>query len=95
MVVNCVALDTALSGAQPTYIKMDIEGAELDALNGARGIIKQYAPVLAICTYHLQDHLWKIPLLIESMNPGYNFFLHPHLVEGWDLVCYAIPNLGS
>jgi len=91
MVVNCVALDEALSGTQPTYIKMDIEGAELDALNGARKIIQRYSPVLAICTYHLQDHLWKIPLLIQSINPNYSFFLHPHLLEGWDLVCYAIP----
>jgi FkbM family methyltransferase len=91
MVVNCVALDEVLSGMQPTYIKIDIEGAELDALNGARGIIQRYSPVLAVCTYHVQDHLWKIPLLIQSINPNYSFFLHPHLVEGWDLVCYAIP----
>jgi len=98
MVVNCVTLDSALSGAEPTYIKMDIEGAELDALNGARGIIQQHSPVLAICTYHLQNHLWKIPLLIQSINPNYRFFLRPHLLEGWDLVCYAIPKsrlLGS
>jgi FkbM family methyltransferase len=92
MVVNCVALDEVLSGTQPTYIKMDIEGAELDALNGARKIIQRYSPVLAVCSYHVQDHLWKIPLLIQSINPNYSFFLHPHLVEGWDLVCYAIPN---
>lgn len=91
MIVNCVALDEALSGTQPTYIKMDIEGAELDALNGARKIIQQHSPVLAICSYHLQDHLWKIPLLIQSINPNYSFFLRPHLVEGWDVVCYAIP----
>ncbi len=91
MVVECVALDEALSGTQPTYIKIDIEGAELDALNGARGIIQRYFPVLAVCSYHVQDHLWKIPLLIQSINPNYSFFLRPHLVEGWDLVCYAIP----
>jgi FkbM family methyltransferase len=91
MVVDCLALDEALSGTQPTYIKMDIEGAELDALNGARKIIQRYSPVLAVCSYHVQDHLWKIPLVIQSINPNYSFFLHPHLVEGWDLVCYAIP----
>jgi FkbM family methyltransferase len=91
MVVDCVALDQALSGTPPTYIKIDIEGAELDALSGARQIIQRYSPVLAICTYHLQDHLWKIPLLIQSMTANYSFFLRPHLVEGWDLVTYAIP----
>jgi FkbM family methyltransferase len=91
MVVNCVGLDEVLSGVEPTYLKMDIEGAELDALNGARKLIQRYSPVLAVCSYHVQDHLWKIPLLIDSMNPNYSFFLRPHLVEGWDLVCYAIP----
>lgn len=91
MVVNCVTLDSVLAGAEPTYVKMDIEGAELEALNGARGIIQRHAPVLAICTYHVQNHLWKIPLLIDSMHPDYSFFLRPHLLEGWDLVCYAIP----
>ncbi len=91
MVVDCVTLDQVLSGTQPTYIKIDIEGAELDALNGARGMIQRYSPVLAICSYHVQDHLWKIPLLIDSINPNYSFFLRPHLVEGWDTVCYAIP----
>jgi len=91
LVVNCVTLDEALSGTEPTYIKMDIEGAELDALNGARGIIQRHSPVLAICAYHVQNHPWKIPLLIQSINPNYSFFLRPHLLEGWDLVCYAIP----
>jgi len=91
MVVNCVALDEVLSSAQPSYIKMDIEGAELDALNGARKIIQRFSPALAVCSYHVQNHLWKIPLLIDSINPNYSFFLRPHLVEGWDLVCYAVP----
>jgi FkbM family methyltransferase len=91
MVVNCVTLDETLREAEPSYIKIDIEGAELEALNGAREIIRRSSPVLAICTYHLQNHLWKIPLLIQSINPNYSFFLRPHLVEGWDLVCYAIP----
>lgn len=89
--VKCVALDAALRDANPTYIKMDIEGAEIDALAGGAQVIKRCSPVLAICSYHRQDHLWKIPLLIRSINPGYRFFLRPHLLEVWDLVCYAIP----
>jgi len=92
MVVNCVALDEALSGTEPTYLKMDIEGAELDALNGACGIIRRYSPLLAISAYHQQDHLWKIPLLIQSFRSDYNFFLRPHCLDGWDLVLYAIPD---
>ena len=89
--VDCVALDQALEGVDPTYIKMDIEGAELDALAGSAQLVKRCSPVLAICCYHRQDHLWKIPLLIQSLNPDYRFYLRPHLLEGWDLVCYAVP----
>jgi FkbM family methyltransferase len=88
--VDCVALDEALK-CHPTYLKMDIEGAELDTLLGARRTIADQAPVLAICCYHRQDHLWKIPLLIHSLNPEYRFYLRPHDLEMWDLVCYAIP----
>jgi FkbM family methyltransferase len=88
--VPCVAIDTALDGVVPTLIKMDIEGAELDALAGARRTIERHMPILAISCYHRQDHLWKIPLLIRSYNPEYSFFLRPH-GECWDLVCYAVP----
>jgi FkbM family methyltransferase len=89
--VECVALDKALGDLEPTYVKMDIEGAELDALNGASQLIARCSPVLAICSYHRQDHLWKIPLLIHSFYPDYRFYLRPHFSEGWDLVCYAVP----
>ncbi len=89
--VECVALDEVLGNEAPSYIKMDIEGAELDALSGTRQLIGGRAPVLAICSYHRQPDLWRIPLLIRSCNPDYRFYLRPHLVEGWDVVCYAVP----
>jgi FkbM family methyltransferase len=89
--VQCVTLDDALQGSAPTFVKMDIEGAELDALRGARRIIREHAPVLAVCAYHAQDHVWNIPRLIHSIRPDYRFFLRPHLMEAWDLVCYAVP----
>jgi FkbM family methyltransferase len=89
--VDCVKLDDVVEHPAPTYIKMDIEGAETDTLIGATRIIRDHAPVLAICCYHRQDHLWKIPSLIHSLHPGYRFFLRPHDLEMWDLVCYAIP----
>jgi FkbM family methyltransferase len=96
LVVDCVALDDYLGSeratyVKPTYVKMDIEGFEPEALAGARKIIERDSPVLAICCYHAQDHLWKIPLQIQSYNPSYKFYLRPHWREVWDLVCYAIP----
>jgi FkbM family methyltransferase len=89
--VDCVALD-GLADFRPTYIKLDIEGSEVSALAGARRSIERYSPVLAVCSYHAQDHLWRVPLLINSFNAGYRFFLRPHLPEVWDLVCYAVPD---
>ena len=91
VVVDCVALDEALGDRRTTYIKMDIEGSELDAVTGAAGIIRTSQPVLAICVYHHQDHLWRIPAAVASLAGGYRFYLRPHVLEGWDLVCYAIP----
>jgi FkbM family methyltransferase len=89
--VECVALDEVFENEAPSYIKMDVEGAELDALSGSRQLIGGRAPVLAICSYHRQSDLWRIPLLIQSYNSDYRFYLRPHLVEGWDVVCYAVP----
>jgi len=87
--VPALVLDTTIS--KVTYLKMDIEGSEIETLTGAEGIIRDMQPVLAICCYHRQDDLWKIPLLIHAINPNYRFYLRPHFQEMWDLVCYAIP----
>jgi len=89
--VESAPLDEVLHNMRPTFIKMDIEGAEVDALIGARRLIENALPVLAICVYHQPDHLWRIPLLIRSFSDQYRFFLRPHNEEGWDLVCYAVP----
>ena len=89
--VECASLDEILSNDRPLYIKMDIEGSEVDTLIGAQNTIRKELPVLAICAYHHQDHVWRIPLLISSFSDQYRFFLRPHLLEVWDLVCYAIP----
>jgi FkbM family methyltransferase len=89
--IDCVHLDGFLGDRSPSYIKMDIEGSEPDALVGGRALIEKHLPILAVCVYHQQDHLWRIPLLIHSMSDQYRFFLRPHLLEVWDLVCYAIP----
>jgi FkbM family methyltransferase len=89
--VGAEPLDALLAGAVPTLIKLDIEGAEIDALVGARRAITASAPVIAVCVYHRQDHLWQIPLLLREYRDDYAFFLRPHNEEGWDLVCYAVP----
>jgi FkbM family methyltransferase len=75
----------------PTYIKMDIESAEPEALGGASELLRRHQPVLAVCTYHRSEHLWQIPNLIRSIAPEYHVFLRRYAEESWEGVCYAIP----
>lgn len=89
-VIQCVSLDEALRNFRPTFIKMDVEGAEYEALTGAKGIISRAHPQLAICLYHKPDDLWKIPLLIKQWDLGYKFYLRLQKYNGFELVLYAI-----
>lgn len=91
VVVDCIPLDELAGESGPTFIKMDIEGAELEALEGARGVIQKHQPILAICVYHRQNDLWRIPLYIRSLVNDYLFYLRPHQDDGRELVCYAVP----
>jgi FkbM family methyltransferase len=92
--VTAVALDDVLVRWAPSFIKMDIEGSEVDALHGARRIIAESRPSLAICVYHLPDHLWRIPLLLASWGElaGYRYYLRAHGFNGFDIVLYASPD---
>ncbi|MCU0849125.1 MAG: FkbM family methyltransferase [Spirochaetes bacterium] len=77
--------------ADATFIKMDIEGAELEALKGAAGTINKNMPKLAICIYHKPEDLFEIPLYIKSIAPDYKIFVRHHKYEiGVELVLYAI-----
>lgn len=73
--VQCVALDHVIPGFRPTFISMDVEGVELEAVKGAEMLIKENKPDLAISVYHAPNHIWDIPLYIESLQLGYKFFL--------------------
>jgi FkbM family methyltransferase len=90
-VIECRRLDDIDWPAIPTYVKMDIEGAELDAIAGAAELLNRHQPVLAVCTYHRSEHLWQIPNLIHSLAPGYQLFSRHYAEECWEGVCYAIP----
>ena len=88
---HVVPLDTALREQKVTMIKLDIEGAELNGLRGAKSIIVAQRPKLAICVYHEFNHLWEIPLYIKSLVPEYRIFLRHHTNLEYETVCYALP----
>ncbi len=58
-------------GADPTYIKADLEGADVAALEGAREVIARAAPRIAITTYHAADHAARIEALLRDVDPRY------------------------
>ena len=89
--IECRRLDDVEWRLAPSYIKMDIEGAEPEALAGAAELLRRERPVLAVCTYHRSEHLWGIPNLIRSIVPEYKLFLRRYAEECWEGVCYAIP----
>ncbi|MDA8290622.1 MAG: FkbM family methyltransferase [Actinomycetota bacterium] len=91
--VECVRLDdlAELEETPPTFVKMDIEGAELDALAGASSLVTGTHPMLAVAAYHRQDHLWRVPLALRALWSRYSLSLRPHNEQGWDLICYAVP----
>ncbi len=72
------------------YIKMDIEGFELKALQGASETIEKFKPKLAISCYHKDDDLWEITNLILKINPTYKIYFDHHMPIQWEAVLYAI-----
>lgn len=87
--IQCLALDHAIPGFKPTFIDMDIEGAELEALKGAEMLIKENKPDLAICVYHAPNDVWDIPLYLESLHLGYRFYLRNYTSFTIETVLYA------
>jgi len=88
--VEAETLDSLLSYENPTLIKMDLEGAEPEALRGARATLQRSRPVLAVCVYHRPAHLWDLPILIREMAPEQTLALRAHSEDCWDASLYAI-----
>lgn len=72
-----------------TFIKMDIEGSEYQALLGAEKTIKSYKPKLAICLYHKEDDIIRLPNLIEKMVPDYKYAIRHYSSGLIETVLYA------
>ncbi len=89
--VPCFSLDETLCSAAPNFIKIDIEGAEQQAIIGASEIIKRYMPILAISLYHRPSDLWEIPMLINQIRPGYEMHLRVYGDMLLETVLYCVP----
>jgi FkbM family methyltransferase len=89
--VPCVSLDEVFNGFAIDYIKLDIEGAEIDALNGMANIIKRDKPHLAVSMYHQPNHLWLIIETLADLASYANLYIRQHGENGFDTVAYAVP----
>lgn len=89
MPVSVVRLDDVLKKQDVSMIKMDIEGAEINALLGAEKIIREQNPDLAICVYHKISDIWEIPLLLKKMCNQYKFYLRCHCPLATETVLYV------
>ena len=87
--VSLTTIDKVMKDERVTFIKMDIEGAELKSLMGARNTIIKNHPRLAICVYHKASDLYEIPGYILSLVPGYKFFLRHYSSLANETVIYA------
>lgn len=84
------SIDNVLKGDKATFIKMDVEGAELESLKGAAYTIKNYRPRLAISIYHKPSDIYEIPELLMELCPDYRFYIRHYTSCLWETVLYAI-----
>ena len=89
--IPVVALDEVSQGLPIDFIKMDIEGAEMDALSGMEGIIRANRPMLAVSVYHRPEDIFRIPLHIKKHFADYRFLLRLYGEHCLDTVLYALP----
>lgn len=76
---EAIRIDDLVSGDGVTYIKMNIEGSELQALKGAERVVRRDKPNLAIAGYHKTWDLWEIPKLVCRMENSYRFYLRSYM----------------
>ncbi|TCL58117.1 FkbM family methyltransferase [Kineothrix alysoides] len=89
IVVPVTSLDSIIND-KVTFLKLDVEGAEYEALKGSEKLIKKYKPKLAVCIYHKKQDVWEIPELILSMNEEYKLYVRHYSFSDAETVIYAI-----
>ena len=87
--VDIVALDEVLKGQRVDFIKADIEGFEMEMLRGAKRLIQEQHPRLAICLYHKLTDPYEIPLYLKELVPEYHFKVRHHGMAFVEMVLYA------
>jgi FkbM family methyltransferase len=74
------------------FIKMDIEGAEWNALKGASETIKKFKPKLAVALYHSVEDFERIPMFIKNIVPEYEFYFSHCSINAEESILFAKVN---
>lgn len=89
--INCLSLPTLCQDVKPTFIKIDSEGCEIEILKGGEEILKKFKPKLNVAAYHKSEDIFKLPILINAINPDYKIHLRHHpYIPAWDTLFYCI-----
>ncbi len=89
--IEAVTVDELCKNKAVSYIKTDVEGVEIDALEGAKETLKEQKPKLNIAIYHRSSDIFEIPLKIAKINPDYRFFIRRHpYIPCWDMNLYCV-----
>lgn len=89
--IRSVSLPTLCGNAEPSFIKIDSEGCEYDILKGGEKVLKAFKPKMNIAAYHKSEDVFKLPLLINKINPEYKIYLRHHpYIPAWDTLIYCV-----
>lgn len=88
--VSADSIDNILAGRPATYIKLDVEGSELETLKGAVNTIKKYRPRLAVSLYHKAEDVIDLPLFIESLGMDYKYYIRHYQTRWCETILYAL-----
>ena len=86
------SLDNAIQGARVSFVNMDVEGGEKEAIEGCRKTIERWKPKMLISAYHRSEDLYALPMQMRELCPDYRFyFRHYRYIPAWDTNLYCIP----
>ncbi|MBQ6826033.1 MAG: FkbM family methyltransferase [Clostridia bacterium] len=86
-----ITVDELLKDKKVSFIKMDIEGEELNAISGAENTIKTQKPKMLISCYHKTEDLFTLPEKVFSIRNDYKIYMrHFKGLPAWDINYYFI-----
>ncbi len=85
------AVDSILCGLAASYIKADVEGADVETVLGMKKTLQNFKPKLNFAAYHRFEDIFRLPLLIKQINSEYKIYLRHHpYIPAWDTNLYCI-----